>query len=114
MAMNQKKSRTIIVNGIPFRFAVRSSTRNQDGSFNLNITAQHESGDGSYLKVNGVYTRDFWLDTPDQTYESTEYFKVTPKHVAELISIALEKGWQPKTKAPPFQLKANNSHLRAL
>jgi hypothetical protein len=116
MAMSKKKSRAITVNEIPYRYSVQHSLtlRNEDGSLNLNIVVQHESGDGCYLKVIGVYTRDFWLDISDHKHESSEYLKVTPKHIAKIIEMALEEGWQPTVKAPPFNFKADNAYLRSL
>ena len=115
MAMNKKKSRAINVNGIPYRYSVRTfSQNNEDWSFNLNIIVQLASGEGCYLKVDGVYTRDFWLDISSHIHDSSEYFTVRPKHIAKLIELALKEGWQPETNSGPYHFKADNGFLRNL
>ena len=111
MSMNKKKSRPIVHDDISFRYVISQSTQNEDGSFNLNIIIQHAEGVGSYLKINGIYSRDYWLDLPDTVSDFTQYVSITPKHITKFIELALKQGWQPTIKGPPFKLAIDNKLL---
>ncbi len=111
MALSKKRSRAITVNGIPLRYSLSWSSSNDDGSHNQNITVQHASGDGCYLNINGVYIWPEPMCSNVEVYEP-DYLIITPKHIAKLIDKALEEGWQPTVKAPPYQFKAKNEYYR--
>ena len=76
------------------------------GFFKLNLTVQVESGSGSILKVEGLTTRNLWLDFPK--LESAENYPVLkPQYVAALIRHALAQGWAPEQVGAPFHLDAS-------
>ena len=111
MALPKNKSRKIIVNDIPFRYAI-STTLIEDSNYDykLNITVQSESN-GSKLLIKGLRTRDFWLDISDHPEDLSQYKIVTPKHMECFINIALEKGWEHSVKGENFQLNANKNDI---
>ena len=113
MALSKKKSRLIVVAGEKYRFTISMSYPHQDYIFDLNITIQHESANGAYLKVNGLATRDYWLDFPNcHPINDLNYPVITPWHIEKFIAQALSQGWQPLKPGPPFAIKSNNAMLR--
>ncbi len=108
MALPSKKSRPISVNDIAFRYII-SLGKNTPTKFKLNVTIQEATGVGKILKIQGLVTRDFWLDFPYEIKSSENYPKLTPKHISVFIQQAFKQGWEPSQKGPPFILNLNKT-----
>jgi len=111
LALPKNKSRKIVVDDINYRYAVSVKWKidcNYD--YDLNITVQSESNCAKLI-INGMATRDFWLDVSSAPDDFSFYKVVTPKHVERFIKIGLGKGWQPSVKGKPFYLKASNEDV---
>lgn len=97
MAIPKKGSRRIIVDGIEYRWTIRSKPTYSQGAFGDNLTAAVEllSNPGVVLSVTFPWIRcDSWIGNPEKP--------VTPKDIALCIRAALESGWQPDGQGPVF------------
>jgi len=112
MALPKKKSRPITVNNENFRYIISTEKYNTDWTFNLNITVQIAEGQGNILKIEGLVTRDFWLDFPYDITEKKDYPLLTPKDISLIIKNSLNKGWNPNKKGSPFIIKLDNSFVK--
>ncbi len=111
MTLPKKHSRSIAVDSIRYRYSVSRSGANDVGVFPLNLTVQIESGHGCILKVNGMFTRDYWLDVPEPA-PLDNYFTLQPGQVATIIRHALRCGWPPAVTGKPFLITINSSELQ--
>jgi hypothetical protein len=109
MALPKKKSRPITVNGEDFRYVVSTGKYDDNWDFNLNITIQIAHGKGNILKIEGLVTRDFWLDFPNDVSSKDSYPVLTPKDISILIINGIKAGWHPNEKGTPFTIKLDNS-----
>jgi hypothetical protein len=89
------------VDGLRFRYVISRSRTCDVGRCTLSLTVQIESGRGCLLKVDGILTRDRWLDFPDLK-SSDEYLVIKPGHVAVIVRHARIKGWDPGQAGIPF------------
>ncbi|HEY0585571.1 MAG TPA: hypothetical protein VGD52_05520 [Pseudoduganella sp.] len=106
MTLPKRKSRSIEVEQVRHRYIISKPATENKACFKLNLTIQVESGHGSILKVEGLSTRDLWLDFPK--LESTAKYPVLkPQHVAALIRHALTQGWAAERVGTPFLLNAS-------
>lgn len=112
MSLPKKKSRSLTVNNQQFRYVISCGKYDENWIFGLNVTVQIAHGEGSKLKVTGMVTRDFWLDFPYDIATREYYPELTPKDVATLIEMGIEKGWDPVQKGPHFILKVDNTFPR--
>lgn len=111
MALNKKNSRKIVVDGESYRYSVSATSPDADWNFRLNVTLQREDG-GSRLEVRGLVTRDFWLDISNPGVRSEDdYPIVTPRHIPNIISRAIDAGWQPHETGPAFVLELDNETI---
>ncbi|WP_256081195.1 hypothetical protein [Massilia sp. YIM B04103] len=104
MTIPRKKSRLIEVDAVRYRYVISKSGADDDGHFKLNLTIQIESGDGSILKVEGLRSRDYWLDFP-HIESSDKYLSMKPGQVAAIIRRALDQGWCSQKSGAPFPLQ---------
>ncbi|OJJ18321.1 hypothetical protein BKI52_26240 [marine bacterium AO1-C] len=110
MALPKKKSRQIIVENESYFYVVSTGKPDKDWNFNLNLTVQDASGQGSLLKIEGLVTRDFWLDFPYAT-KKEDYPVLTSKDIAKVIMSGIKSGWKPKENGPPFIIKLDNNFI---
>ena len=103
MSFPRKKSRAIEVDEVRYRYIISKSGAGNDGHFTLNLTIQIESGDASILKVEGLRSRDYWLDFP-HIESADNYVSMKPGQVAAIIRCALAQGWCPQKSGAPFSL----------
>jgi len=96
MAVPKRGSRRIIINGITYRWYIRSKPSYGQGSAWSNLTAgvSLESGGGTLLIDFTEPRPDAWLDP------STHM--VTPAQVSAAIRKALVQGWQPDSGGGTF------------
>lgn len=113
MTLTKKKSRGISVNDERYRFQVSSTKTDNEGNYSLNLTIQSEENKGSALKVHGLVTRNFWLDFPDFGTEvkKEEYPVITPKHISNIIKLALNQGWEPNSPGAVFEITVKNEQI---
>lgn len=112
MSLPKKKSRPITVNNENFRYIISTGKYDEDWNFDLNVTVQIAHGEGSILKVEGLVTRDFWLDAPNEVTSKFDYPVLTPKDISIIISNSIKQGWNPDKKGPPFIIKLDNSFVK--
>ena len=110
MALPKKKSRLITLNNKSFRYIISTGKPDEDWNFNLNLTIQDSSGEGNLLKVEGLITRDFWLDFPNST-KKEDYPVLTPNDISKIITNGIKLGWNPEQKGKPYIIKLDNSFV---
>ena len=110
MSLTRKKSRGITVQNQRYRFQVSTAKLDEDYHFSLNLTVQHEQSAGAVLKVNGLITRDFWLDFSDigSGRSKDNYPIILPRHISKIIELALKAGWVSTEKGMPFEISTDN------
>jgi hypothetical protein len=108
MALPKKKSRTITVNDEEYRYIISTGKYDEKNNFDLNITIQIAHGEANILKIEGLVTRDFWLDFPNEIKSKEEYPIITIKDISKIIVNSIKRGWNPNLKGKPFILKLNN------
>ena|ERR1700759_1757731 len=102
MALPKKKSRTISIDGIKYRWLVGPN----DG-FNI-FVAQKEGVDGRIIEVYfNMYTND--VESPDIDNLSLKIIK--PKDSETMIRQALQLGWNPEEKGSPIVYDLINETL---
>ena len=112
MALPKKKSRPITVNDNDYRYAISTTQIDDNWNFSLNLTVQSAKGEGSILKIDGLVTRDVWLDFPNlKKYKKEDYPVFKPSDISRVILTALKKGWIPENERP-FILKLDNSFVK--
>ncbi len=112
MALPKKKSRLLTVNNDEFRYVISTGKYNENWEFNLNITVQLATGEGAKLKVEGLVTRDFWLDFPNDVTSKEDYPVLTPKDISIIIKNGLKQGWKPSEKGASFIIRLDNSFAK--
>jgi len=112
VTLPKRKSRTIEVEKVRYRYIISKSGTASDGCYALNLTIQVEGGPGCILKVEGLSTRDPWLDFP-QLDSADKYLGLRPQHVAALIKLALAKGWTARQTGTPFHLDGSEAKASA-
>jgi len=105
MTLPKRKSRSILVDAVRYRYVVSQSKSASQGDFLLNLTVQIASGRGCILKVQGTMARDWWLDFPAIEF-ADEYVVMKPGHIAAAIRRARTAGWEPSAPGTPFLLAA--------
>ena len=108
MSFPKKKSRSIEVNGIAYRYCVTNSGKSSESYFELQVIVQVANGEGTLLRVTGLLSRDYWLDFPDISTNSADYPVILPMHIANFIKQALQMGWNPDSREAAFVLKIDN------
>lgn len=108
MSLPSKKSRLIVIDNIKYRYIISTTLIDDNWNFKLNITIQIAKGNGAALSIQGLITRDFWLDFSDSPFDMNNYPIVLPSHIAKFIQQAIIKGWNPKIKGKLFILNLDN------
>jgi len=62
------------------------------------------------LTVDGLVTRDFWLDFSEVGSEK-DYPVLLPRHIDQIVQRALDAGWNPASPGKPFRLELENEEL---
>jgi len=113
MALARKNSRPIVVDELSLRHAISQSASQDPGVFAINLTVQDDGGKGRLLKVEGLRSRDFWLDVPD-TGAADDYLVLKPHHIATIVALARAGGWEPAQPGAPFVLQMSAEQLATL
>lgn len=110
MTLSRKKSIGITVLNERYRFQVSTTKLDENYNFSLNLTVQLELSGGAVLKVNGLMTRDFWIDFSDlgSDWNKDDYPIIQPKHISKIIELALLAGWTPTEKGLAFEVSTDN------
>lgn len=96
-----------------YRYSISTSKVDESGNFQLNLIIQIESGEGSMLKVEGIVTRDVWLDFSELGKHKKEDYPVfRPGDIHRVILAGLRAGWTPTEKGKPYILKLDNSFVK--
>ena len=98
MAMQQKGSRRIVVDGQSYRWRVRLPASYPQLAYGTALTfaVEHFDGGSVLLVVCAGARHGNWADVPGTT--------VTPRRVAALIRHALAAGWTPTEPGSAFYL----------
>ena len=106
MSLTQKGSRHIVVEGVTYRWLVRSKPTYCQG-----LTW----GSASFaveLENSGQSTLVVTLDAPrPDNWVGEQGLAITPSLVSQAIKQALERGWKPETKGSAYELALSVAHL---
>jgi hypothetical protein len=104
MAISKKGSRSIVVNGHRYRWAVSTKVDRME------LVAEYEGKQGQRLVARGVY-HDGWLAMSDAVNRGTpvQQTKVMPHAVRTVIERALLAGWNPFEKGSDFKLSYDDA-----
>lgn len=84
-----------------------------DYNFSLNLTVQRKEPKGCILQVEGLVTRDLWLDFSDtKKYIENEYPVILPRHINKFIKNAISNGWESHKTGKPFNFEVVNETLQ--
>jgi hypothetical protein len=103
MAMQQKGSRRMVVDGQTYRWRIRRSASSSQLSYGtaLIIAVEHADGGAVLVVACDGARHGNWIELPGTT--------VTPSRVAALIRRALAAGWTPTEPGPAFFLAERES-----
>jgi hypothetical protein len=104
------RSHRITVGQGRFRYIVAECGRAQGTSLPLAITVQHEKN-GARLRVVGLSTCRVPAELSRCRAGRTVFPNIEPRQVAQLIKLAILKGWKPASPGPAFILQAGNAAL---
>ena len=114
MTLTTKKSRPIKINSEDFRYQISTTKIDEKWNFALNITVQKWAPPQGVLEINGLVTRDFWLDLSEGAkWNIGDYPVVLPKHIARLVKFAVSKGWNVVSTGKSFRLETDNGEVFA-
>jgi|GEM_PF-2387045 len=111
MAFSKKTSRPITVDSIGYRYQISTSVLDDDRNLTLNVSVLREGSSGAMLKIEGLVTRDYWLDFADGITDVSEYPVIKPRHTAELIRKGIAAGWQADVAGQPHILRVTNEAI---
>jgi hypothetical protein len=94
LSLPSNKSRPICVGDLNYRYIVSRRLSSKEGEFEIVVTVERVGG-SQLLRVNGLYTRDFYLDISEGGLQKSDYVIVKPGDVRVMIENALENGWKP-------------------
>ena len=108
-----KKSRPITVGDIKFRYQISTSQLDENYNFKLNLTIEKVEPKGNMLIVQGITTRNFWLDFSDHLkINEDNYPVILPSHISSIVQYAISNGWKLNKQSKPMVIKTtNNSFL---
>jgi hypothetical protein len=108
MMLPRKNSNRITIDERRYRYIVSERDRDAADDVALVITVQDETANGACLHVEGLETRRVPLEQSKFYMGRTVIPCVEPRHIALLISLAIEHGWVPDAPGSPFQLQVQN------
>jgi len=103
MAILKKGSRKIVVESIEYRWNIRRKPTHSQADFSCNVTASAELSDasGTVLVITFLWNNYHY-------YEGTEH-PITPKHIQESITGAINAGWEPSKQGAQFNYEHKTS-----
>jgi hypothetical protein len=104
------KSNRLTVDKQRYRYIVAESAAVTDNTVPLTITIQNQNN-GARLRVIGLTTFRVPKEQSKWYEGRTVGQPVVPQHVAELIRIAISRGWVPALPGPTFVLQIANSEV---
>ena len=105
MALAQKGSRNLVVDGIAYRWAVRRKPTycQEMGWSNLSFAVEAASGGLCTLHVLTQAPRADSVAASADELPGSPSMAVTPALVAHSIRLALQQGWQPQQRGSAFE-----------
>ncbi len=77
------------------------------------MTFQIASGEGCFLKFDGIVTRDVWLDFSELgKFKMEDYSVFRPSDISRVIKFELKDGWSSKENGKPDIIKLDNSFVK--
>ena len=107
MALTGKGSRSLIVDGIAYRWSVRRKPTycQEMGWSNLSFAVEAASGGLCTLHVITEAPRADSVAASTDELPGSPSMAVTPALVAHSIRLALQQGWQPQQRGSAFELR---------
>ncbi|MBG6148647.1 hypothetical protein IWQ51_006814 [Labrenzia sp. EL_142] len=100
MAIPRKGSRRIAVEGEAYRWLVRRKAtycQTDYGSGKIHVAIEHATENGATLHIE--------TDRPHpKDWGTFSVEAVTPSDIARWISVAIQRGWEPKNTGPTFRI----------
>jgi hypothetical protein len=103
----RSKSKRITVDGQRYQYVVSESGPVQAGVVPLAVTVQHGQN-GARLRVLGITTLRVPADQSRFYLGRTASPNIEPRYVAQLIGLAVSRGWVPTLPGPIFLLHVTN------
>ena len=107
MALTSKGSRSLIVDGIAYRWSVRRKPTycQEMGWSNLSFAVEAASYGLCILHVSTQAARSDSVAASADELPGSPSMAVTPALVAHSIRLALKQGWQPQQQGSAFELR---------
>ena len=106
----RSKSKRITVDGQRYQYVVAESGPVEDRVVPLAVTVQHRQN-GARLRVLGITTLRVPADQSKFYMGRTANPNIEPRHVAQLIGLAVSRGWVPTLPGPIFLLHVTNPDI---
>ena len=104
-------SKTITVDGNEYQYMVTESGATENSIVPLAVIVQHRENNGARLRVIGLTTRRVPSEQSKFYMGRSVEFSVEPRHVAQLIRLAISRNWQPRLSGPTMILQVSNADL---
>ncbi len=112
MSLAKKKSRSITVADVEYRYQISTSKMDENANFSMNLTIHREFPKGKALTVQGLMTRDFWIDFSDRAeWTESDYPVIKPSHIAATIQKAISLGWDSSKASRAFKIETTNDEF---
>ena len=94
-----------------YQYIVNEDSTAQGTVVPLTVTVQHCAGNGARLRVVGLSTLRVPEDQSKYYMGRTVELSIGPRHVAQLIRIAISRGWTPASSGAAFILQITNADV---
>lgn len=106
----RSKSKRITVDGQRYQYVVAECGPVHDRVVPLAVTVQHDQN-GARLRVLGISTLRVPADQSKFYMGRTASPNIEPRHVAQLIALAMSRGWVPTLPGPIFLLHVTSPDI---
>ncbi len=94
--MPKKGLRKLVIDGRRYYVSLSGRGYTESGAVPLGFAVHLEGNDRAKLLVQGITSRDYWLDYPDVAKFVDGSLTLTPKSIVAVIRHCLNEGWDPE------------------
>jgi len=105
------KSNRITVDEARYQYVISESGSSEVDTIPLSITVQHREKNGAHLRVVGLTAFRVPAEESKFYMGRTVDRPVEPRHVAQMVRLAISRGWKPESPGPAFVLSLGNSEV---
>ena len=110
MLPNRKSNRVKVDENL-YQYVVTEAGAKQGAAVPLSITVQHRETNGAHLRVVGLTASRLPEKESKYSMGRTMDRSVEPRHVAQIVRLAISRGWKPELSGPPFVLFLDDSEV---